>query len=204
MAVPASYLTSTKNLASIFEALRKAQVPDAFTYEFLKQLGYSSSSDRPVIPVLKAIGFLDSSGRPTPLYREYKDPKSSKSVLARALRKGYSDVFAIDAEAFERTTTELTGMFSRLSDKGESVTSKMALTFKSLSDMADFDAVAEPVHTYPREPDTTDPTPGPPSPGLANDGHSLTLRHDVHIHLPLSTDVAVYDAIFKSIKANLL
>jgi hypothetical protein len=32
----------------------------------------------------------------------------------------------------------------------------------------------------------------------------MTLRHDIHIHVPLSTDVAVYDAIFKSLQANLL
>ncbi|WP_136024103.1 DUF5343 domain-containing protein [Microbacterium sp. K27] len=207
MTVPTAYLTSTKNTAKVFEAIQKAGVPQAFTYEFLKQIGFASSSDRPIIPVMKAIGFLDESGRPTETYRHYKDPSSSKRVMAASLRRGYSDLYAVDTEAHSKSSQQLAGMFGRLSDKGESVTQKMASTFKALATLADFEA-------------------DPPASGLADDqiaprdaasegdapvpgavpafGGSLSLRHDVHVHLPLSTDVAVYDAIFKSLKANLL
>jgi hypothetical protein len=209
MAVPTAYLTSTKNTPAIFEAIRKAGVPRSFTYEFLKQLGFSSSSDRPIIPVMKAIGLLDEGGVPTESYRRYKDPSISKGELARAIRRGYGDVFALDSEAHTRGSTQLSGMLGRLSDKGESVTQKMAATFKALCSLADFDETGTPDNEsrdVPRDEETTEPAarvePPPPTsgPGVSK----LSLRHDVHIHLPLSTDVAVYDAIFKAVKANLL
>ena len=36
-----------------------------------------------------------------------------------------------------------------------------------------------------------------------DDPGTIVLRHDVHIHLPVSTDIKVYDAIFRSIRENL-
>jgi Family of unknown function (DUF5343) len=213
MTVPSAYLTSARNTAAILEAIQRAQVPERFTFEFLKQLGFSSSSDRPTIGVLKAIGFLDDSSVPTTLYRQYKDKSIARAVLAQGVRAGYADVFAVDTEAHTRTIQQVNGVFARLSDKGESVTSKMAMTFKSLVGLADFGA--QPVLMVRSEAeqsvtdlsDLTQPTP----PELAADGVAgsvntvgvITLRHDIHVHLPLSTDVAVYDAIFKSLRANL-
>jgi hypothetical protein len=205
MAVPSAYLMSTKNTASIFASLQKAGVPDVFTHEFLKQLGYASSGDRPVIPVMKAIGFLDDSARPTALYRTYKDPAHARAAMAQGVRAGYADLFAIDTEAYNKTVSQLAGMFGRLSDKGEAVTQKMASTFKALAALADFSGAV----AAPQLADASPPRPDRPS---AEDSPELlqpsvtgiSLRHDIHVHLPLSTDVAVYDAIFRSLKANLL
>ena len=205
MAVPTSYLTTTKNTAAIFDAIQRAGVPDRFTYEFLKQLGFASSGDRSMISVLKAIGFLTDASVPTDRYRRYKDKRIAKAVLAEGIREGYADVFSVDTEAHTKTSQEVNGIFARLSDKGESVTAKMAMTFKSLSGLADFSTAA--VAQTPPQPETEEQAaPAPPDAHQPNDRSAgvLTLRHDVHIHLPLSTDVAVYDAIFKSLKANLI
>ena len=209
MAVPSAYLTTTRNTAAIFEAIQRAGVPERFTYEFLKQLGFGSSGDRPTIPVLKAIGFLDDSSQPTALYRRFKDKSIAKSVMAQALRQGYSDLYAVDTEAHNKTTGQLAGMFARLSDKGEAVTAKMAVTFKALASMADFEADAQ-VEPPPAEASVTaegaEPLveAGSPDDQVATGSSVLTLRHDIHIHLPVSTEVAVFDAIFKSIRNNLL
>jgi hypothetical protein len=59
MAVPSAYLTTTKNAAAILAAMQRAGVPERFTFEFLKQLGFGSSSDRAMIAVLKALGFFE-------------------------------------------------------------------------------------------------------------------------------------------------
>lgn len=185
--------------------MQKASVPPKFTYEFLKHLGFSSSNDRPVIPVLKVIGFLDDSSVPTPRYRDFKDKSIAKRVLAEGIREGYADVFAVDTEAHNKTSQEVANIFSRLSDKGESVVSKMATTFSTLCSLADFDMEEIP-EEEPQQATVAPEDPVQPELG-AGPTHSesgvLTLRHDIHIHLPLSTDVAVYEAIFKSIRANL-
>jgi len=208
MAVPSAYLQSTKNTVAILSAIQRAGVPARFTYEFLKQLGFPSSSDRAIIPVLKSIGFLDESSMPTGLYRRFKDKNIAPVVMAEGLRSGYGDVFAVDTQAHTKSAQQLTGIFSRLSEKGDSATAKMAYTFKVLASQADFESVVVPAESgeSPQERGAEDF-------GSAQtdaversvpSGSVLTLRHDIHVHLPLSTDVAVYDAIFRSLKATML
>ena len=61
--------------------------------EFLKTLGLTSSSDRPIIAVMKAIGFIDSNGSPTHLHKRYRNKTEGGRVLAEALRASYADLF---------------------------------------------------------------------------------------------------------------
>jgi hypothetical protein len=68
MALPTAYLTSVKNLPDILAAMRGAEAPAKFTQSFLETLGFTSKSDRLIINVLKAIGFLTAAGEPTDRY----------------------------------------------------------------------------------------------------------------------------------------
>jgi hypothetical protein len=203
MAVPSAYLASTKNTRSILEAAQRAGVPERFTFEFMKQIGYGSSGDRPMIPVLKSIGFLTESGQPTDRYRRYKDPATAQAAMAEGLREAYADLFGIDTDAHTKSVGELKGMFSRLSDKGESVNSKMAATFKALAELADFRISGSPFAASSdgntsSKVEVASPPANPPS-----NGGVLSLRHDIHIHLPASTDIAVFNAIFRALKETL-
>src|SRR5689334_12918908 len=116
MAVPA-YMPSVKNLPKVFAAIRDAGVPDRFTHQFLKQLGFTSSADRGVIAVLKSLRFLDDSGSPTDRYRRYRDPSIGGAVMAEALRDAYSDLFKIKENAQTMNATEMKGAFKRISGK---------------------------------------------------------------------------------------
>ncbi len=49
MSLPTAYLTSTKNLKAILEAIQNAQAPKKFTYSFLESLEFKSSSDRLIL-----------------------------------------------------------------------------------------------------------------------------------------------------------
>jgi hypothetical protein len=202
MAIPSSYFTSSKNLPAILEQIQKGRVPNKFTYDHLKQLGFPSSNDRPVIPVLKALGFLDASGVPQERYRRFKDPSNAKAVLAEGIREAYTDVFGIDESADKLPTEQVKGIFARLSDKSESVTEKMALTFRALVDQADFTRPASPLAVAQAEPASV----GGDAPAAlrATSSATLSLRHDVHVHLPPTDDIKVYDAIFRSLRENLL
>jgi hypothetical protein len=200
MGIPSSYLTSQKNLKPIFESIQKAGVPRRFSYEFLKQLGFASSGDRPFVGVLKSLRFLDDGGAPTDRYRRFKDPGQAPAVMTEALRDAYADVFTIDVDAGKLSVNELKGLFARLSDKGDAVNEKMARTFKGLADLADFalpDAVAEPQRETPEDHQDSHADKD------LSDHAPLSLHHDIHIHLPVSTEIAVYDAIFKSLRDNL-
>ena len=210
MALPSSYFTSTKNLPAILDQIQRAQVPSKFTYDHLKQMGFPSSNDRPIIPILKALGFLDPSGTPQERYRRFKGtPADAKRVMAEGIRDAYTDVFAIDESAHALSADELKGIFGRLSGKSEAVTDKMALTFRALVEQANFSAPAvdeaQEEGQQEDEENQRDQNGGRPSneEGGRRAG-TLALRHDVHVHLPVSDDIKVYDAIFRSLRENLL
>jgi Family of unknown function (DUF5343) len=206
MALPSSYFTSTKNLSAMLEQMRKAQVPPRFTYDHLKQMGFPSSNDRPIIPILKVLGFLDQAGVPSERYRRLKGTSDdAKRAIADGLREAYTDVFALDENAHTLSGDELKGIFGRLSGKGDSVTEKMATTFRALVDQADFSAPVQRQEVKDEGP-TDDEAKGRAVDGEAEKrgARTLTLRHDVHVHLPVSDDIKVYDAIFRSMRENLL
>jgi hypothetical protein len=80
MPVSLPYLASNKNVDKLFSSIASAKVPETFTQQFLAQtLGLKASGDRPLIPLLRALGFIDASGRPTPEYRELKNPERASS-----------------------------------------------------------------------------------------------------------------------------
>jgi hypothetical protein len=210
MALPSSYFTSTKNLPAILDQMQRGQIPPKFTYDHLKQMGFPSSNDRPIIPILKALGFLDASGTPQERYRRFKDTSEAKRVLAEGIRDAYADVFTIDESANTLPADKLKGIFARLSGKGEAVTEKMAKTFRALVEQADFSAPAREEAEEQEQEDAGDEgedeadagTPGREERGGRRAG-ALMLRHDVHVHLPVTDDIRVYDAIFRSLRENL-
>lgn len=81
MAIPEAYINNVGSLTKVLEDIRTAGVPERVTFEFLKTLGFKSSNDRPIIGVLKAIGFLDANGTPTDSYRSFRDPNLGPKVL---------------------------------------------------------------------------------------------------------------------------
>jgi hypothetical protein len=209
MAEP-TYMLSAKNVASIFKAIQEAGVPDRFTHEFLKQLGFTSSADRGVIRVMKSMRFLDDSSAPTDRYKRYRDASISATVMAEALRDAYGDLFKINENAQTMSSPALKGAFKRISGKGDSVTEKMAGTFKALAGLADWSTPA--ARPEPVEPDSTLlPQAGPAQSSVpvqsdiavqGSDRHfTPALRHDIHVHLPVA-DIKVYDAIFRSLREN--
>jgi hypothetical protein len=93
------YMPSVTNLSKILDAIQRAGAPDAFGLDFLKDLGFTSSNDRAAIKLLKFLGFLETSGKPTAAYKEFMDQNRAKAVLAVRLRKAYDDLFLSDKEA---------------------------------------------------------------------------------------------------------
>lgn len=200
MDVTNAYMYTVKNLGQMFEAIQKAQVPPRFTHDFLKTLGFKSTNDRSFINVLKGLGFLDSSSVPTQAYREYRDKKVAASVLARQLRQAYRGLFLADENAQDLSAEELKGKFATLTGKDQAVVAKMASTFKALAALADFKKAAEAAPSKPAE----EPVESPALEQVTPRPASLAFAHTIYINLPATRDVAVYDAIFKSIREHLL
>ncbi|HEY8886483.1 MAG TPA: DUF5343 domain-containing protein [Candidatus Microsaccharimonas sp.] len=208
---PPPYMMSVKNVPAMFAKIKTAGTPPKFTVEFLKSsLGFASSGDRGIVAQLKYLKFLTEDGTPTDRYNQYKGT-GGNAVLGLGIKEGYSEVFMADQEADTKTTQQLTEMFRSLTGKGDTVALKMATTFKAICNLADFSTSEEQpaipvtkdleeINSKKENEATRTISQQPP---LSLGGSSLTLRHDVHVHLPATSDVAVYKAIFRAINDEL-
>src|SRR5690242_18692916 len=100
MATSLPYLVSYKNVEKLFSGIAAAKVPESFTQTFLAQtLGLKNSTDRPLIPLMRSLGFIDSSGRPTATYNLLKNPTKAKGAVAAGVMKAYAPLFAANEAA---------------------------------------------------------------------------------------------------------
>lgn len=223
MALPKSYLTSTKNLGAILEAIQQAKAPERFTVRFLESLDFKGTADRLVLGVLKSLGFLDDQGRPTSRYFSFLDQTQSAVILAEAIRESYSDLFAVNINAQTLTKTDLINKFKTLSQGSysESVLDKMAATFQSLVKIADFTTPSTKSTKVSLEENGQDDLDEDSESGLENDSEELSARsrtprnpsgriknlgglhYNIQIILPESRDPQVYDILFRSLKEHL-
>lgn len=205
MATEVPYLLSVTNLPSIMEKIQSAGTPPRFTHEFLKSnLGFGASQDRGVTKLLKQLGFLTTDGTPTERYNAYKGA-DGKRVLATGLREGWASFFLSDERIYEKSKGHIQGVAKSITGAGDSVAQKMASTFKTLADLADFSPGSAPSHQPTESMDSGANQNVGIAPSSANSSLAgqLTLSHDIHLHLPSTSDVSVYRAIFQAIKSEL-
>ncbi len=208
------YMPSVTNLQKILDAIQKAGVPEVFNLDFLKDLGFTSSNDRPVIKVLKYLGMLDPSGHPQTAYREFVDHTKAKGVLAGRIRAAFDDLYLSDKDAHNKSAEQLKGWFKTKTGASDSVAKKMATQFKSLAAYADFTAAldaepktpeAEPEKKDKIEPEKNDkekPTDLPPPP--ISDMKGLGFVYRLEIHLPDTQNVETFRAIFRALREELM
>ncbi len=202
--VPTSYFVVQTKLKPIMESIQKAGVPDKFSLAFLNSLGFKSTNDRPIVAVLKSLGFLDQNGAPTQFYRDYKDTTKSKKILAERVRDAYSEVFLANEKANDLSVEALKGIFASLTGKSESVSIKMAGTFKSLCSLSDFSQHSQDPLTNDEEFGKRDPEVITEVIEKQNNIKSTEFHYNIQIHLPTTRDITVYNAIFKSLKEHLM
>ncbi len=84
------YILSYKKVPNFFAAIQSAAVPPKFTQKFLiETLEFKGTNDRPLIRILKSLGFIDAAGNPTSLYSDYKNKDIAKNVLGESIKTCY-------------------------------------------------------------------------------------------------------------------
>lgn len=204
MDVDVPYMPSVKNLHKILDAVQHAAVPESFTYEFLRDLGYSSSNDRSIIKLFKYLGFLDSAGRPQTPYRDFVDHTKTKHVLANRLQAAFDDLYTSNTKAHEKTVSNLKGWFKSKTGKGDAVAEKMATTFKSLASYADWSKASKPAKAVPDPVVEKEPVqPAPELPPITGES-KFGLVYRLEIHLPDTPNIETYRAIFRALREELM
>lgn len=207
MSLPDSYTVKPGSIPAYLEAISNAEAPERFTIKFLENLEFKSTNDRLIVGVLKDLGFLDTDGIPQKRYYEFLDKTQSRKILAEGIREAYSDLFAVNKDAYKLTTEEAKNKLRTLyaGAKKDALIGRIASTFIALCDYADFSGKPKKKKAQP---------PKPPEPDFKDKqedqipfSHKYvsldSLQYHINIILPESRDQAVYDAIFKSLRDHL-
>ncbi|SRR6266446_3092643 len=203
MALTDSYVQMYGQLPEFFRRIAEGQAPESFTRQYLKDLGFTSSNFRAVIPLLKQLNFLSPDGAPTSRYHEYRNPARSKQIMAEAIREAYGDLFTIKANPTDADRQLIEGKFRSVHNATANTAKLMASTFYALLDLADLSGYTS-AETK-KEEKKPEPPPPKPAPETTPSVHGHpSLHYNIQIHLPATKDVEVYNAIFKSLKEHLL
>lgn len=218
MALTNSYLTSTKNFEGIMNSILGARAPERFTNKFLEDLGYKSSNDRLIVGVLKSLGLLNETGEPTQRYYAFLDQTQSKRIIAIGIQEAYEDLFNLNKEAQKMSQEDVKNKLKTLTQgaKGDKVIESMARTFKTLCDYAEWSGISaisqddkvvkscDNITSDIDDIDDIDEQKLLSGNGGKKQSNQFGLHYNIQIHLPETTNMAVYDAIFQSINKHLM
>lgn len=199
-----SYTTKISSLKEFLEKIKSKDlgIPDKVTLDYLISIGYKSTNDRPIIRVLKSIGFIDDTGVPTQDFKDFRTEKSEQ-VMANAIRKIYAELFSTYSNPLARSNQDLENIFasSEPSLKKDTLALYTA-TFKTLCEFADFATVT--TAPTPTSMPTTTPTTQPlvQIPVSKEGGVNITVN--ITFELPITKEADIYDKIFESLKKHLL
>ncbi|WP_339616795.1 DUF5343 domain-containing protein [uncultured Gilvimarinus sp.] len=217
MAENLPYSTSWGTLEKMLEKIKKASVPERFTQDFVHtKLSLKGGSANACIPILKKMGFVNSDGTPSDRYKEYRNPRKSRTALGEGFRKLYARLYEMNEYVHDVDDDELLGLIVECTggEKDSAATKYTLATINTLRKHADFD-----VDEFNGDGEVdTDPVP----PQLeevrqdtinlpkqvenvpAGSSKSINLSYTINLNLPATKDIEVFNAIFKSLKQHIL
>ena len=203
------YVNGYGGIPKLFAAIKSASVPPKFTQDYMSTLlDLKSSSYRAMIPLLKKLGFLDPSNVPTQAYRDYRDDLRSGAVMAHRLREAYAPLFAAHEYVWKLDKKNLESKIKTVTGVGDDDANLYAVvgTFLELSKLAQWNGA-------PSRDEKPSEQPAPKFEQGAGDrspdrellgGGRLRLAYTINLNLPATTEIEVFNAIFKSLRQNLL
>lgn len=203
------YLQAYGNLKKALDKITQAAVPPKFTQDFLATtLDMSGGGARPVVPYLKRAGFLTSDGTPTDQYKQFRNPSLRGAAAAQGLRTAYADLYKANEYVHDANDKDLKGLIVQVTglEEDSRLIPAMVSTFKTLNAYADFNADSATAIDETGGDEGEDLSRRGQGHGGAADqlGNSIRLGYTIHLNLPATTDIAVFNAIFKSLKEHLL
>lgn len=200
------YTSSPGVLRRVLEKIPASEKPAVFTSDFLGTvMGATGGAARPIIPILKATGLLNQTGGPTELYSQFQTDAGRPAAALQALRNGFGEVFRRNQYAHRAEEAALIDVIVAITGlpKKEGIVRYILTTFQAFQDYAKHardDAKSEEGGDASQAYDA----PPPPAAQSCTSDSRLQLAYNINVVLPETTNVEVYNAIFRSLKANLL
>lgn len=210
------YVTSPGNIEKALKGIQAAATPERVGQDFVKTiLQIPGGSGDQMTSFLKKIGFVNADGSPSDIYKRFRNPSSSGKAIAEALKIAYKPLYNRNEYMHQLSDDKLKGLI--IEETGQSAdagpTSLALSCIKALKRYANFSNDA---------PDVVESVPIPavthqhnghqnqqqansyPSSSLPLPGLGMNLSYTINLNLPATSDIAVFNAIFKSLKENLL
>lgn len=205
MASKLPYATRPGSMISILGKIREAKVPDRFTTDFLStKLGFRGGTYREFIPLAKKLSLLHSDGTPTDLYKRFRNSHTSGAAMAEAVRIGYREAFerneyanSLNREQFKGLVVEITGL-----EPNARVVQNVCQTFEQLKTLADFESSLDDIASPADE--EVNKELKPDDDVERGRDYGLNLCYTINLVLPKTDDPAVFNAIFRSLRDNLM
>jgi Family of unknown function (DUF5343) len=196
------FMNAYGNIVKILTKIKEAQTPERFTGDFLgTKLGFGGGSAAPFIPFAKRLGLLAADGTPTDLYKRFRNPPQSEAAIAQAIRNGYPTLYernefvhSLDQKGLTGLVMEATGLA-----KNHGTLNSIVRSFLALKTLAEFDKASSSGTDS-----STDKVSEANDEGEDAHGAEVGLRlsYTIYLNLPKTDDIAVFNAIFKSLKEN--
>lgn len=204
------YMISASVTRKILEKIKEAPTPSKFTQNYLSTtLGFEGANDKAFVSYAKSLGFIDVAGIPTTLYKQFRNPNLSAGSLARGLMNAYKPLYKKNERFYELSKEKLLELVcSETSLDHDNITAKrITNTFLEVKKLANFAEIDGSVQADDTEEDQQEEqVTSAPDNGM--DLHQqvgrLGLSYNINLILPNTDDPKVFNAIFKSLKENLL
>lgn len=213
------YVNSTGALHKLTEKLRK-KFPDIVTVDTLKKLGLAPKNETYLINTLRFLDFIDDAGSKNATKTKHfrgSDEQFQKG-MSEALVASYRDLFETHGEdAWSLGKSELTTYFRMSDDTSEIIGQRQASTFLALAaegghgEVPEAKPAGKPPATRTTKKKTGTKKAVSKSETADNAGEliqrslgemNFSLR--IEMNLPTTDDKLVYDALFQSIRENLI
>lgn len=211
------YVQVTGSLETILEKIKTASVPEKFSQDYVAtKLQVKGGAGRALIPFIKKMGLVASDGTPTERYREFRNPDKSRFAVAKAMRELYETLFEMNEYVYELDNSKLKSIIVEATgaEANSTVVQKTLSTFCALKKIASFESDENNITGEPNGRSTENPTNQntshaplahqlsySPSPSK---GEGINLSYTINLNLPATTDIEVFNAIFKSLKQHLI
>lgn len=203
------YMAGPGTLPKILNKIIEASVPESFNADFLgTKLGFPGGNQRTFISWAKKCGLLNPDGTPTQVYKNFRNPDFRGAAMAKALKTGYEELYTRNEYVHDLSDKDLKKIVSEVTGKphDNSTVSVIFRSFKNARDFAEFEA-SSPKETQAKKAEPKEKSPqsvGIVTSKTESSKLNLGLNYTINLVLPKTDDPAIYDAIFKSLKENLL
>lgn len=204
------YITSPGNIDRALNGIKSAAVPERVSQDFVKTiLKIPGGSGDQMTSFLKKLGLAGNDGSPNDRYRRFRNPSLSGAAAADAIREAYAPLYVRNEYVHKLSDTQLLGLIVEETGQAHDASSVrlMVSCFKHLKAFAEFDAEsAQDTSAIPNDGGRQNSVSASHAPVSRRVGGSLGLNlgYTINLNLPATTDAAVFDAIFKSLKEHLL